>query len=116
MIKLKLKCRHCKKELTINSINDFEIFYRNVDEKGIVRTFCNQGEWERYWDKFLFTFHNGHKIYKIINNNDIIYLPYIASYYGFKNLQECKHKIDEIEKSKQDFLKTKLHFEELINN
>ena len=97
-MKYKPKCYHCKQQVfdTMPSLKYFAENGRDiVGGAGLKkRLFCNDECCRNYLSDALVEKYNGYSIYLLMTDGLRLYLPYLTSAYGFRNVEDCRMRLD----------------------
>lgn len=91
---LKVKCLNCSKELGKCDFKTFAKNFKGYDKNGKRKLFCSQDCYEQYKKQFEVEVYNGYPIYAPDYFGEIRYMPYWFSNYYFKNIDDCKKRMD----------------------
>lgn len=88
------KCYQCATEFPEKiSIRNYKKYMRNVPGTLYKKPFCCDKCYKEYLIKRQVDQYNDMPIYKIILDGKKYFVPYIKSFYAFKNIEDCKKRM-----------------------
>ena len=89
-----LTCYYCEKEiLELNLFQSSIKYWRPVLETPKKRPFCCEKCYQKYLKDRQVDEYNGMPIYKRALDGKEYFVPYIESFYGFENIEDCKKRM-----------------------
>lgn len=87
-------CQNCGKEIGEANIKTFTTGFKGYDKNGKRKIFCSEQCYSDYIKQFKVEVYNGKPIYAVDYFGEKRYMPYWFSNYYFKNIVDCKKRMD----------------------
>lgn len=88
------KCTYCNKEIGEFTLETFVKYFKGEDKNGKRKLFCDKNCYNKYIKQFEVEVYNNYPIYAVEVDGEIRYIPYWFSNYYFKNIKDCKKRMD----------------------